>query len=392
MFFLFCFLLPTQLGKHFFLGFSYITGIRIDYLAPTLYLTDLFAFLLIFSYLKIVLRFFKKKVFIILIILFFINAFFSLSLPLFFYRIVKIMEVISLFAIFKSEYGTYKKSVILGLATGVVFQVPLVMGQLVFKHSLQGVWYLFGERFFSPSTPGIAKASLQGNEILRPYGTFSHPNSMAGFFLLIYLFFLTHKQITNTVFKYGVLMLCSFMIFFSFSKNAIFVFLFLNLLFLILKKQSCRICTLASLLVPGVLAIVFLSAQTDLLSIPKRLTLFSQAITLLSKHPLFGVGLGNYLLAQSSFPIKYPYFFLQPVHNIFLLFIVETGLIISSVVLYCLLLFLKTIKNNAPALIVVLGIMLTGLNDHYWVTLQQNLLLSGVLLGIVVYNINGKTS
>lgn len=392
VFFLFCFLLPTQLGKHFFLPFSYITGIRIDYLAPTLYVTDIFAFLLILFHLKSVLHFFKKRVFIILLILFSINAFFSLSLPLFFYRFIKMMEIISLFVIFKSRFAIYKKSIINGFTLGVIFQIPLVVGQLVFKHSLQGIWYLFGERYFSLSTPGIAKAALQGNEILRPYGTFSHPNSLAGFFLLVYLFFLTSKHITNNVIKYTVLALCTFIVFFSFSKNAIIVFLFLNLLFFIRKKQSCRICTLAGLLVPGILAIIFLSAQTDILSISKRLTLFSQALTLLQKHPFFGVGLGNYLLAQSIFPIKYPYFFLQPVHNIFLLFFVETGIFISSVVLFFFLMLMKTIKNNIPAVIIILGIVLTGLNDHYWLTLQQNLLLAGVLLGIVVYSKYEETS
>lgn len=389
IFFLFCFLLPTQLGKHFFLPFSYISGIRVDYLAPTLYVTDLLATILIVLNIKTVFNFLKSKYFFILLILLFINGFFSLAPELFFYRLIKWIEILSLLSIFKNSYNSYKRYVVIGFAFSVLFQIPLVVFQLVNKHSLQGFWYLFGERYFTSSTPGIARASLFGNEILRPYGTFSHPNSLAGFFLLMYVFFLTNKQITNNILKYAILALCSFMIFFSFSKNAIFVFLFLNVLFFILKKQSCRICTLAGLLVPGILSVIFLTAQTDLLSISKRLTLFSQAFILLQKHPFFGVGLGNYLLAQSFFPIKYPYFFLQPVHNIFLLFLVETGIIIGSVVLFLVLLFIKGIKNNIPALFIVLGIILTGLNDHYWLTLQQNFLLSSVLLGIVVYNKNG---
>src|SRR3989338_6605244 len=44
--FLFIFLLPTQLGKHFFLDFSSISGVRVDYLAPTLYLADVVSLIL----------------------------------------------------------------------------------------------------------------------------------------------------------------------------------------------------------------------------------------------------------------------------------------------------------------------------------------------------------
>ena len=43
----FAFLLPSQLGKHYFFSFSYLSGIRVDYLAPTLYMTDIIAIILI---------------------------------------------------------------------------------------------------------------------------------------------------------------------------------------------------------------------------------------------------------------------------------------------------------------------------------------------------------
>ena len=39
--FLFLLLIPTQLGRHFWPEWSYILGIRVDYLSPTLYLLDL---------------------------------------------------------------------------------------------------------------------------------------------------------------------------------------------------------------------------------------------------------------------------------------------------------------------------------------------------------------
>jgi hypothetical protein len=38
--FLFLLLIPTQLGRHFWPEWSYVLGIRVDYLSPTLYLID----------------------------------------------------------------------------------------------------------------------------------------------------------------------------------------------------------------------------------------------------------------------------------------------------------------------------------------------------------------
>ena len=40
-FYLLILFLPTQLGKHFWPNFSYVYGVRIDYLSPTLYFTDI---------------------------------------------------------------------------------------------------------------------------------------------------------------------------------------------------------------------------------------------------------------------------------------------------------------------------------------------------------------
>ncbi|MBI4973666.1 hypothetical protein HZC27_03595 [Candidatus Roizmanbacteria bacterium] len=384
IYFLFSFLLPTQLGKHFFFDFSYLGGVRIDYLAPTLYLTDILTFLLILLNFKTVFFFFRKKIFLWFLILLFINAIFAWSKPLFFYRLIRIIEVLALFAIFKKQFPRYKNAIIGGFMFFVFVQSILVVTQFITRHSLQGIWYFLGERYFTLSTPGIAKASLQGNEILRAYGTFSHPNSLAGFFLLIYLFFLTNKSITNALLKYLTLALCSLIIFLSFSKNVILVFLFLNTWYFFKEKQSCRVCTLAKILSPLFLALVFLSAQTDPLSFQKRITLMIQSLTIISQHILTGVGLGNYLLAQYAFPIKYSYFFLQPVHNIYLLFVTETGIIMGVFIFVLTFLLLKKYRRNMGVLLILLAVLLTGLSDHYWLTLQQNTLLLGVLFGIIM--------
>src|SRR5580692_2023869 len=56
LFFLF---LPTQLGKHFWPDFSIVSGIRIDYLSPIIYVTDILVVLLFAFFLVRQMRLFK---------------------------------------------------------------------------------------------------------------------------------------------------------------------------------------------------------------------------------------------------------------------------------------------------------------------------------------------
>ena len=208
--FVFSLFLPTQLGKHFFFPFSYLSGIRIDYLAPTLYFTDIISlpFIVAVSFQLIKQVYLGKKWVLnnILPILFFIflllfNFIFSLSKPLWIYGFARALQCIFLFLFFRTNGNkkTLYSALLWGLLLGSFFELALSISQLVTRHSIQGWWYFLGERSFSIFTPGIAKAYFMGKEFLRPYGTFSHPNSLGGFYLFIFTFILTQKRITNNM-------------------------------------------------------------------------------------------------------------------------------------------------------------------------------------------------
>lgn len=384
---LFIFLLPTQLGRHFFFPFSYLSGVRVDYLAPTIYLTDLFAIVLIVINWKIIFKQFKQahislifRIFLLLLVV--VNISQSPLWQIALYRWIKVSEWTAVFIIFKKLINSKLFLLIIyAFLAGAVFQTTLSLLQFINHHSLQGVFYWFGERAINLSQPDIAKAFFQGNEFLRPYGTFSHPNSMAGFYLLLYFWIATLKLPKSKWYMQPLIqMFCSVLILLSFSKIVIITWLILNGLYLLQKNNwVCKICTSAKIIIPLIIGFIFINIQSDPLSLQKRFVLINDAISIFLKHPLFGVGLGNYLVEQNQITNQFKEYFLQPVHNIFLLWLSETGIAI-------------TLLATGPVaklwrylgVWIVLVIFITGMFDHYWLTLQQNWLLTAVIFGLII--------
>jgi len=386
LFFIFLFLFPTQLGKHFFLPFSYLSGVRVDYLAPTVYLTDIIVFLLVIVNFKIILNFFKNRKILIGLFFLLINVLFS-HLPIIsFYKLVKIIEFLVVISLIKKMLKTLKeKTILTAFLLSGLFELFLSIVQFINQHSVQGFFYYFGERLISLSTPGVAKATIQGIEFLRPYGTFSHPNSLAGFFLILYFFVLTNKKFNRyLVLKHLFLLVSSLLIFLSFSKIAILTYLFLSIIYYLKFsiKKICRLCILTRLFIIVVVSFIFLQATTDSATIGKRIELIKNSITIIFRYPIFGIGLGSYLVEQAKFSSKYYLFFNQPVHNIFLLYFSELGIVIGGLIIFLLLTKINRLIKISPY--VFFALILTGLFDHYWLTLQQNFLLMGLVMGVTL--------
>lgn len=376
-------LLPTQLGKHFFFNFSFLNGIRVDYLAPTIHVTDMIVLLLIILNIRRCFLFLKKLPIILLLLTLLIPVITARIPLLALYRYIKIVEVVLLFAII-SRTKLSSKYVLLAFFIGSCIEIVLVILQIANNHSIQGLFYWLGERYYSASTIGIAKIVMNGNEIVRPYGTFPHPNVMAGFYLVLYFYvFLEKKYDRFFILKNLFLFFASVLILCSFSKITI-ILLVVGFFIFVIKNTMCRWCAFAKLCVLCVLGFIFLQGGNDPLSLQKRLELAQNAFFIIIRYPLFGVGLSNYLVVQNNFPLKYLFFFQQPVHNIFLLFISETGIIIGGFFIYKLILIIKRNYSYKPFLCVVCIIVATGMMDHYWLTIQQTFLLMGVMGGLLL--------
>jgi len=405
--------LPTQVGKHFWPDFSSIKGARVDYLSPTLYFTDMLILLVlvlwIFSKNKFSIfnfpyfakasrgkQFSIKSKFSIVILTFslIIGIFISKSPFAGVYGLVKLMEFGFLGIYTAKNINKLKfQNILLMFSVGIIFESVLAIIQYFNHGSIQGIFYFFGERFFNSQTPGIANASLGGELVLRPYGTFSHPNVLAGYLLigmtLIVGGIKNHESRIKGAILILTLIIGTIALFLTLSRIAIALWL-LILIFCFIRKFMIHNSLFIILFLVGILTLGLATPLglrfTDIKltdeSIVQRESLIQSSIVMIKDNPLFGVGLNNFLInlpayQKPSAPLSY----LQPVHNIFLLVMSETGIIGFSFFVWFLI---KTYRRiNSYFIIYPLSlIIILGLFDHYFLTLQQGQLLFSFVLGL----------
>jgi O-antigen ligase len=393
------FLLPTQLAYHFWPSWAFVFGLRVDLLAPSVYLTDILIAILFLITIAtdrktLFLLLVKHKILFLLFLLFVVsNCVLSTSQPESVYKWIKLFEYSF------CGYYFYKQQILkLSQIVRAIFYSVLafsIIGFLQFFKggTLGGVFYYLGERTFNLSTPGIALVSLNGAEHLRAYSTFSHPNSLAGYLGASILFILLSGKLKRSVFNILGLFLIVACFFVTFSVSAYLGMFFAFSFLLITNKRLLKQTILAYLLfaIVGSLTLPLVSPwflKTFPLigqNISQRLDLAYIAGQLISQNLLLGVGHGTFIVTIPLFKGIFSYsWLLQPVHNIFLLVLSETGII--GLLVFCYLIYKTVVKllelNKVFLLIPLVFIVFTGLFDHYTLTLQQNSILFSLFIGI----------
>lgn len=365
LFNLLSFLIPTQLGLHLNFLTPTIFGFKIDYLIPTIYLTDLLIFLLIISNLKIIrTKLLKISLFMMFIL---INIFVSQYKIPSIYKWIKVIEMILLgLIIIKHKSFKVFDNFVKPLSYSIFIICILGVTQWVLGKTIGGPFYFLGERNFRMGDPGISTFSLFGVEMLRPYSTFSHPNSLAGFLLVFFLFLLNFKKLFNKKYYYVLSILIIVNLFLTFSLN---IFLTILVLVLIYTNHFLNYS----------LFILDFSAR----SYSYRIELVKSSIHLIKENFFTGVGLNNFIpnlfKVSNSFLNSWE---LQPVHNIYLLIFSETGIIGLMLFIFLLVRSFIASKDFNIYLFSLYAILITGLSDHYWITLQQNILLFTFVLAL----------
>lgn len=408
-------LLPTQLGYHFWPEWAYVLGRRVDYLSPTVYLTDVIIFFIILFWLiegkkritgyvsrvtvkKVISIIHNTKYVIPVVIFVLLNIFFAASRPVAILKWAKVLEFTALgYYIVQTKPSAYK--IQYSLFIGVLYSSIIAMFQFFLQHSIGGPLWFLGERTFTVDTPGIARLSwclIPGawcKELLRPYATFPHPNVLGGFLAVTLPLLIFNRTKKFSMFMLTVIILAIVALSLTFSRSAILIGL--GAIGLILwqhvQKQKHSLRFFSKIIALIVLTMFLLityhfsriaSSQTDE-SITVRQQLNSAAVKIWQQSPLLGVGLGNFLVELPNVLPSRNIYFLQPVHNIYLLILAETGVVGIAIFFSIVWFILKRSKKLCIMYHLAFVILLIlGLLDHYPLTIQQGQLLLTVVVGI----------
>ncbi|MBU1110022.1 O-antigen ligase family protein [Patescibacteria group bacterium] len=359
----------------------------------------------------------------------------------FWYRWVKILELLALvpFIAWQISHDNLKKSQIWKLISWGLLPLCLIaITEFIMKRSLN--MQFLGEWDFSVKTPGIATFSWLGIDWLRPYSTFPHPNVLGGILSIVLPIMCRRRCEWNR--KAWILLwaIMGLTLLLTLSRTAWVTFLLLMLLamwpvifanrglsrgrdrFSTMRRivRFSAVCILLGIfffLLPNPITERIRSLGTvDSLSWLRRWDLSLFAIRLIRQSPFLGVGLNQFsFLVEKYGEISGPSAWAQPVHNLWLLIASETGFIGLGLFLWFVWKIISVRKRQklashrtmlgadvkrqrsagkgqvlvrgdrlGEAGLILVGLFLTSLADHYWWTTQHGVLFLGICLGIIL--------
>ncbi len=406
LYLLLIFLIPLNLGKHFEIYSSYVDGVVIDYLIPTVYVQDILVFIIlilwfadgglyrfIFSKDKFLER---KEVTVSILFIFsvFLSTISSLRfLPSFYaWSRLFIYFLLFLYSLFEIHIEDEFFNILGVVSISVTLLSVLGILQFFNKGSVFNNYLLFGEQPYTPSTSNITVKNFLGRAVIPSYGLFRHPNIFGGYLSLMLLWlipFIKNRKIYIVPVFLGIVSL-----FFTFSYISWISFLFGLFSHLILSKSVKNTYNKKQILSGIVIALCLFLLIIPMFgknsyndpSVYRRVNFSKASYRIIKDKPLFGVGFNNSVIVMDSYnTYSNDISFVQPVHNIFLLIFSESGVFSFLLLFLLLMLVIKKLVNSSYFYIFfisVLQIIILGSFDHYILTMHQTLLLFWLILGI----------
>ena len=382
--FLYPIVLPMSLGYHFRLSSSLVFGVPIDYLMPAIFLSDLVGLGLLVSVLHSRPKYsLEIKLLILAILVSALPLAQGISTIQAWYGFARLGGLIAtsvvFFQLLKSIQN--KAFIMKGIGVSIVLQSFWGIFQVLLNQNLTG-YFPFGETALMIYSPAIAKVTLFGHTFLRAYGTTPHPNVLAGILVLFMLILVSTSQYTNKyVVGVGVIGLL-----FTASRSGILAF-GISLIYLLWQRKIKLKVTLIGLICVFMLGVFKLfPVGFESLSLVERLEYSRLSISLFRENFVTGIGLNQFIYhLPFSTNLELEGRNLQPVHNIFLLWIVETGALgLLSLVGFGA--FLRHRIKNFPSYkkALLLSILILGSLDHYLLTLPMGMGLLGISLAFML--------
>lgn len=252
----------------------------------------------------------------------------------------------------------------------------------------------------SPEQLGVLVVD-SGGRWLRSSGGFNDPNFLGGFLAvtLILGFYLCAK----TKYKKTILALLAlncFGLFFTFSRGSLLALTVALIFFLAGQRKNWqKLLPPLSVLIlaTGALVIIFstlifsradLANRLEQKSLTERASQIRTAFDIFRQRPLIGVGLNNYTYTLYSANPGQPAYLYQEAENIYLLLLVELGIIGLALFLFLLTAIISLgIKNkNYWELCLIILLLGLGCFYHYPVSQYQGLAIFFIILTLTARN------
>ncbi len=263
----------------------------------------------------------------------------------------------------------------LAFTLSLFFQTTLAVAQVYLGHYVGGIMYYLGERMVSVGSPGIALGSFMDQVVLRAYGTFSHPNVLAGYAVisLLIILIINRKKFENLriydLRLLSPLLLTTLLVILTQSRSAALTLFGIIIPFYLIKNIKYSLIYFVVILsTTYYLPSLIIPPRSDLSS-SGRITLQNLSFSVARSFPVFGTGaqssISTYPSVDSSVRL------LQPDHNSFTLFLSWSGIFGLLAALYILRfkfenLRIYDLRFFAPILPLLLF-------DHYLLTSPQGM-------------------
>lgn len=254
---------------------------------------------------------------------------------------------------------------------------------------------------------GSATVTTDTGRWLRAYGATPHPNILAGIIAVAICFIvglLPERRALVRGALHGTFAIALFALLCTGSRGA-FIALVAGLATLyIARRKNPRASRSDSLLVCATataIILLFIGAYGDIIhargtqttlshnAVTDRAQYLRHAAALIAVHPVHGIGVGAATLAaHASLTPTAPIWQAQPVHNVFVLFFAETGIVGSGLLAYGIWRLSAPLRGRAHtpdiatpvAALVTIGV--AGLSDHWPWTAHVGLTTIALVLGL----------
>lgn len=378
---------------------AFLGGLRVDYLIPKLYLSQVLIWLgvavsLIFKKKQSVLGSVRKPIaaWLLIILATIIARQFFTTQPIsslwFVFQVLTNLALTWLIVLHRQLLK--KEAFYWAIFASLILQVVLAVFQFTQQKPLLP-YYILGEPRFEPYFR-MSRHIFGGGEKILAYGSTPHPNILAGvctIFSLVLLAKAVKEETWQASLRCALALTSTMAVFYMTQSFSAVISLLLGISAVALSrsKKVREVFTVKlgwfALLGLAVLVPIFISQQSRVFpqepSLTRRAQLNQAAWKMFQDNPIWGVGLNQFTLQLEKYGSTSDISrFVQPVHHVGLLLLAETGLVGAV----ALALILKKSSRKMQLLLSLLVISPLLFLDHYLYTLQigQMLLVPFILL------------